>query len=177
MIRDAATLRGGAIYINNEESPLCDFCQVLLKDKNTFSDNYAEIQGGAISYRSAGFQDVDGSTIYINNTAGVHAGTIASFATSIRVMYGSSSPTDKEVAELVDIDQDANRLDPQGRRHIASLREQYGISNFLVMPSGQKMNLTIELLDAQGRRVKNENVATARIVLESIDGALNRKDG
>jgi hypothetical protein len=57
------------------------------------------------------------------------------------------------------------------------LIKQYGISNFLEIPSGQKMNITIELLDAQGSRVKNENVATAQIVMESIEVALNREDG
>jgi len=34
------------------------------------------------------------------------------------------------------------------------------------------MNITIELLDAQGSRVKNENVATAQIVMESVEVAL-----
>ena len=81
LIRDAATLRGGAIYIDNVESLLCFFCGVVLKNQNTFVDNYAEIQGGAISYRSSGFQDVDGSTVFINNTAGVHSDTVSSFST------------------------------------------------------------------------------------------------
>jgi hypothetical protein len=49
------------------------------------------------------------------------------------------------VTEFVDIDKGADRLDPEGLREIGKLGKQLGIQNFLEIPSGQKMNITIEL--------------------------------
>ena len=81
------------------------------------------------------------------------------------------------MTEFVDIDKGADRLDPEGLREIGKLGKQLGIQNFLEIPSGQKMNITIELQDAEGSRVKNENVATARIVLETVEVALQGEGG
>ena len=55
-------------------------------------DNYATIQGGAISYRSAGYTD-DGTTSFINNTADIINSTISSFPTSIQINFDPEALT------------------------------------------------------------------------------------
>lgn len=72
-------LRGGAIFIKNE----CSDCKVHFRDRNLFKDNYAFFQGGAISYSSHGFTDIDNSTIFINNTDSFMNKSISSYADRI----------------------------------------------------------------------------------------------
>lgn len=62
-------------------------CNFILKNGNKFIDNTAEISGGAIAYRSEGYTDADDSSIFINNTAGMHSPHISSFPTKLKVIY------------------------------------------------------------------------------------------
>ena len=48
-----------------------------------FKNNFAEIEGGAISSKSQGFIDEDRTTVLANNSAGYHSGDWASYATNI----------------------------------------------------------------------------------------------
>ena len=83
-ILDQENLRGGAIFINCVESLPSMWCYIKLSN-NSFVENYAAIQGGAISYRSAGFVD-DKTNVYVENHAGVHSDTIASYASNILIV-------------------------------------------------------------------------------------------
>ena len=69
--------RGGAINIKcfQDDDVPCNFTLI----ENTFGNNFAHIQGGAISYVSAGFEDIDNT--YVGNTARLHSDTISSYAT------------------------------------------------------------------------------------------------
>jgi len=65
--------RGGAINIKcfKADDLACEFYLI----DNLFQDNFAEIQGGAISYVSEGFQDVNNT--YSGNTALLHSNIIS----------------------------------------------------------------------------------------------------
>jgi hypothetical protein len=68
-------------------------CKTILINKNDFISNLAEIQGGAIAYRSYGPIDEDNSTIFENNTAGMHSPTISSYATQLNVTFDENQTT------------------------------------------------------------------------------------
>jgi hypothetical protein len=59
-----------------------------LNNSNNFTKNFAQIQGGAISYRSQGFID-DGSTIFQDNDAGIHSPDVAQYATNYSINIDS----------------------------------------------------------------------------------------
>ena len=69
MQADQNKLRGGGLYINCVKST-SNPCLTILKNNNTFAFNYAEMQGGAISYRSQGYND-DNTNTFRNNSASV----------------------------------------------------------------------------------------------------------
>lgn len=68
-------------------------CNTSLINGNLFQGNNGEIQGGAIAYSSSGPTDLDNSTLYINNTAGMHSPTISSYASKLIVEYDSKLTT------------------------------------------------------------------------------------
>jgi hypothetical protein len=68
-------------------------CNTSLINGNLFEGNNAEIQGGAIAYSSSGPTDLDNSTIYTDNTAGMHSPTISSFASKLIIEYDSELTT------------------------------------------------------------------------------------
>jgi predicted outer membrane repeat protein len=57
---------------------------VNLRKNNTFLNNYAAIQGGAISFRSAGYTVIDDGVTMKNNTAGVIKSGVSSYAKSVK---------------------------------------------------------------------------------------------
>ena len=72
---------------------------------NVFKANHADIQGGAISYRSQGIEEETpkgekGATIYIGNTAGIHSDTIASYTSRLQIVYDERVSTLLELEEL-----------------------------------------------------------------------------
>ena len=84
MPADEHTYRGGAIFIDCSLASVVELgyeqqCDIAFSNGNNFTSNFAMVQGGAISYISVGFTDADGSTIYLNNTAGYHSDTVASY--------------------------------------------------------------------------------------------------
>lgn len=80
------TLRGGAVYVDNQLGK-CKVCKVTFQGKNIFRNNFAFIQGGAISYRSMGFQNVNDSLVFINNTDLFQNKSVSSYANSVRIKF------------------------------------------------------------------------------------------
>jgi predicted outer membrane repeat protein len=56
---------------------------VNLRKNNTFLNNYAAIQGGAISFRSASYTVINDGVTMKNNTAGVIKSGVSSYAKSV----------------------------------------------------------------------------------------------
>ena len=74
---------------------------VLLLRGNRFENNSADIQGGAISYRSQGIEEgkqegKEGATIYIGNTARVYSNTTASYVSQLQIVYGEEEAEDTD---------------------------------------------------------------------------------
>ena len=93
-IKDQNRYRGGAIYIDCQPDLDKDniiLCNTSLANNNTFINNSADIQGGAIAYRSYGPIDVDNSSLFINNSAGVHSPNISSFASQLNISYSNKT--------------------------------------------------------------------------------------
>ena len=155
--------------LNSGKSNTTPSFQVILKDNNTFQGNHADIRGGAISFRSLGFKELDNSSIYSNNTANVHSARIASFATKIRINY------DEVATKVVHLETLSNKtflasldMEAAALLQLEQIRELDPDADFLQIPSGQKFHLSIDLLDDQGRIQGHENTASAFIRMDSV---------
>ena len=122
-------LRGGEIYIANT----CSGCKVHFEGGNMFRDNYAFIQGGAISYMSYGFKDVDNSMRFINNTDSFMNKSIASYANSVEIIW------DNKTTQLMNLhDEPALSLRPVEQVLYAKLK--------LLSKSKSQVNMTRSIL-------------------------------
>ena len=75
---------------------------VFLLRGNRFENNSADIQGGAISYRSQGIEEEkqqgeEGATIYIGNTARIYSNTTASFVSQLQIVYDESREKEEDI--------------------------------------------------------------------------------
>ena len=134
------TLRGGAIYISSMTGD-------VILDGNLFVENYAQIQGGAISLSSKDFKEVNNQT-FINNTAGINSNDTARFITDLKIkLYSNSSIR-------------MNTTDPD--------------IQFIQIPSGQSINWTIDMIDDHQTIMGQENQASASLMILPIKGNFNQ---
>jgi predicted outer membrane repeat protein len=68
-------------------------CNVTFNKANRFIGNSAEIQGGAISFRSSGFKDPYNTTLYSENVAKLINGAISRYPSKIKVELDISTIT------------------------------------------------------------------------------------
>lgn len=169
MIKDQNLYRGGAIYIDCEKSDKI-VCNTSLASNNTFLENKAGIQGGAIAYRSEGIKHLNDHSNYTGNTAGIHSPTISSFATNLIMEYDQNYTTLKELE-----DNTLEHLDYIQSQEIKSLSLENGISTLLTFPSGEMLDFTLTLKDENNVTISNENTATATISLLSIEEYQSRR--
>lgn len=144
LLLDQNTYRGGAIFIDCIKSPLAD-CKVSLSGSNTFVNNSAKLQGGAISISSAEFEDLDNSTVFLNNSAAGVRSDVSYFVTDVEIEFGILTTKVEEVTGS----------DGKPEKQI-------------VIPSGQVIKIVIKLLDRFGKITKNENQVHCTIELESL---------
>jgi predicted outer membrane repeat protein len=67
----------------------CTGCMVTFNGTNTFKDNYAAVQGGAISFASNNYtvDSKNGHLIMNNNTAGILNYAISSYSESVEITF------------------------------------------------------------------------------------------
>jgi hypothetical protein len=135
-------------------------------DKNTFVNNYAAIQGGAISFRSARYTVIDDGLTMTNNTAGVIKSGVSSYATT--VSFNLTNNASIGGSHVVKYNASDSRLNSVAKQYMFDINKKLGNTDYLEIPSGQKMNISIALKSADGELMANENTAKATIRLRTL---------
>ena len=151
IVSDQNRYRGGAIYIECVEKPF-DIaiieeknetnCQTKFDKNNTFVNNFAQVQGGAISIFSAGFDDLDNSTIFKGNKAGYHSDSISLFTTQF-VFNDEDSIMVTLNESMKDFYADEYIMTYELVETLFAEAEKRELPGFLVIASGQKLRLQI----------------------------------
>jgi predicted outer membrane repeat protein len=107
----------------NQVGADCKACFVRFKGTNNFTNNFATLQGGAISFTSAKYIELpDSKMILQNNTAALMNVSIASYSASVKVEIG------KGAAAITSQDQ---------KNEVATALDAYSLANLGILEASE----------------------------------------
>ena len=122
-----------------KEAGVATGCETILKEGNSFSNNYATVRGGAISYSSQGIIEEDDSSTYLRNSAGSHSDVIAAFGDVLLYDWDPEGAVNVTIEE-VEVDRlqraQETKLEVIKRETLSAMKRKYGFAHYLTVPSG-----------------------------------------